>query len=613
MTLRKFALLLANLTMIAALVACSSSSSKTTNPITVAFSAAPPASLQVSAQQALTAAVSNDSSASPQVAWSVTCGSAGACGSFSPSTTSSGVSTTYTAPSTVPSGGSVTVTATSVTDNTKSASAAITITGASSSALPDGTYVFSLGGQDAAADYLYYVAGAFTVASGNITGGEQDFTDYFNSVTLSDAITSGTVTTSADGNLQITLNTGDSSVGVSGTETLNATLVSSTGSRALITEFDASATSSGELDLQTSTSAGQGGYAFFLNGGDSNGCGSGIGGVANVDGKGTISGAGSVFDMDDCGTVLQDQPIDSSTVSSSDSFGRIQISLVLSTSGVGGIGLVGYIVDGSRVQLVENANDPNDIFFGVTGGTAFAQGANTGTFNAASVEGSSFVFGGTGQDGSGYLQVAGVVTTNVDGTTINGTLNSNDLTGTAAQAPEAFTGTYTVDSTGRATLNLSLGVTLQLYLTGGNRAYTVAMDTLDEWAGPAHLQTGAGSFTATSFSGNYGFGATGFGTPGSFSGPEFDVVGLASADGTSAVTATIDQNILFGTPAAGLPVTGTFTADPSGIFSDGMTGLDITTSTNADVFTYYMIDTTKAVAIETDPNQLTLGYFELVQ
>jgi hypothetical protein len=86
-----------------------------------------------------------------------------------------------------------------------------------------------------------------------------------------------------------------------------------------------------------------------------------------------MSGAGSVFDIQDCGSVLQAQPIDSGTVSSPDAFGRIQISLVLSTSGIGGIGLAGYIVDGNRVQMVENNNDLNDVFFGVTGGTAFAQ------------------------------------------------------------------------------------------------------------------------------------------------------------------------------------------------------------------------------------------------
>ena len=41
----------------------------------------------------------------------------------------------------------------------------------------------------------YYVAGAFAVAGGTITGGEQDFIDY-NLLTLTDAITGGAVTIS---------------------------------------------------------------------------------------------------------------------------------------------------------------------------------------------------------------------------------------------------------------------------------------------------------------------------------------------------------------------------------------------------------------------------------
>ncbi|MGC2490209.1 MAG: hypothetical protein WA412_16150, partial [Candidatus Sulfotelmatobacter sp.] len=47
--------------------------------------------------------------------------------------------------------------------------------------LPDGTYVFSLSGTDTNDYSPYYVSGAFTVASGAITGGEQDFTDFVSS------------------------------------------------------------------------------------------------------------------------------------------------------------------------------------------------------------------------------------------------------------------------------------------------------------------------------------------------------------------------------------------------------------------------------------------------
>jgi len=69
-----------------------------------------------------------------------------------------------------------------------------------------------------------------------------------------------------------------------------------------------------------------------------------------------------------------------------------------------------------------------------------------------------------------------------------------------------------------------------------------------------------------------------------------------------------------GTPAAGLALTGDFVADPSGVFttSTGIQGLDVLTPANQDAFTYYFIDNQRAVAIETDPNQLTLGYFEVV-
>jgi hypothetical protein len=67
------------------------------------------------------------SSTNAGVDWSVTCGSAGACGSFNPTHTASGSPTTYTAPSAVPFGNAVTVSATSTADKTESASANVEI------------------------------------------------------------------------------------------------------------------------------------------------------------------------------------------------------------------------------------------------------------------------------------------------------------------------------------------------------------------------------------------------------------------------------------------------------------------------------------------------------
>ena len=74
----------------------------------------------------------------------------------------------------------------------------------------------------------FNVAGVFTLASGQITGGEQDFTDA-RFVLVADPINStSTITATPDGNLQIILDTSDSKIGVGGNgiETLNLAVTS---------------------------------------------------------------------------------------------------------------------------------------------------------------------------------------------------------------------------------------------------------------------------------------------------------------------------------------------------------------------------------------------------
>jgi hypothetical protein len=582
-------------------------------PIAVTLSP-PPTTLQVGGKGAFTAFVSNDS-ASAGVSWVVTCGSAGACGSFSAANTASGTASDFTAPTAVPTGSTVTVTATSVTDKTKSASATVSITTAITT-LKNGTYVFSLSGADTAtAAGPYFVAGAFVVSNGTITGGEQDFID-LNTVGTKDLFTGGSVTTTADGNLQVTLTTADAAVGVNGVETINGTMVSPF--RALITEFDASTTSTGSLDvLDSSFTAPSGGYAFFVAGLDGGNPAApvSIGGVINIDGSGTISGNGSVFDINDDGVVKQSQSFAASTVSAPDNFGRLQISLIPNTaSQVTAITLVGYIIGPKHMLLVET----NDTFGGTMGGTALGQGASTGTFNSASISGSSFVVDTTGVDTHGPFQVAGLLTTNSDGTTVNGTLNFNDLTGSGVQSPIAVSGTYTVDSTGRVTLSSitggGLNITAQLYLSGAGTGVAVTMDAGDVLSGVAFQQTGGGAFAATSFFGNYGMRSNGFDFTNKF---DLNSVGPVLADGVGIVTGTVDQNFLSTSSAttqrAGVTVSCAFTPNASGVFTGTITGLDVDTPANNDAFTIYMIDTTRAVAIETDAKQLTIVHFELQQ
>lgn len=594
-----------------------SASVKITITTTIAVTLGPaPTSLQLSSGAAFTAFVADDS-ANAGVTWAVSCGSA-ACGSFTTAKTASGAPTDFSAPAAVPSGNTVTVSAISVTDATKSASAQITVTNANTT-LANGTYIFSLAGADVASPY--YAAGAFVVSGGSITTGEQDFIDL--GTIANDKLNgaNSAISITADGNLQITLTTcngtdcsgTDTSVGVDGVETLDAALSSS--SRARIIEFDGSATSSGGIALQTSATAPTAGYAFVISGFDGHAIPLAIGGVVNIDGSGTISGNGSVFDLNDSffegGQVLQKQLFAASTVSAPDSFGRVVFSLVPSAaSEVSAIDLAGYIVDATHIRLIETT----DSLSGTLAGVALGQGTNTGNFS--SIAGNSYVAALTGFESIGAFQAAGVFSAGSGGT-VSGAMNYNDLTGIAPQTPSAITGgTYTVDTTGRVTMT---GVTdgietfnLQFYLTGNaqeNAATAITLDANDTLGGIGFQQTGGGFFSEASFFGAYTLDAAGV----DLGANELNAVGLITADGAGSATGSVDLNDLAVGQNTSLPVSATFSSNTNGAFTGKIMGMDVTTNSNDDVFAYYVIDTTKVIAIETDQNQLTLALFTLEQ
>jgi hypothetical protein len=105
-------------------------------------------------------------------------------------------------------------------------------------------------------------------------------------------------------------------------------------------------------------------------------------------------------------------------------------------------------VDSTHIELIETAGDN---YVSVLGGMALGQGVSTGQFTASPVTGSSYVFGITGVDKFGIVQVAGVFTLDTTGV-VDGTLSWNDGSGTTPQSPIAFTGSWTVDQTARVTL-----------------------------------------------------------------------------------------------------------------------------------------------------------------
>ena len=277
MTMRKSILLLISLGMIAALVACSSSSSSTPPPppptVSIAATSGSGQATTVGTAFAapLVATVTTGGTSTAGVTVTFTAPASGASGTFSggtasetKTTDSNGVATssTFTANTTA---GAYSVTA-SATGATSSANFNLTNNG--TPALAAGNYVYYVAGTDSgAAGYgssQYFVAGVFTTdGSGNITGGEQDFSDYNYFVSV-EPITSGSIASSAtagDVNLTITLNTGDANIGPgattigagSGTLVLNVSMASTT--KGLVNEYDSWASGSGELNFQTSTAA----------------------------------------------------------------------------------------------------------------------------------------------------------------------------------------------------------------------------------------------------------------------------------------------------------------------------------------------------------------------
>jgi hypothetical protein len=470
-----------------------------------------------------------------------------------------------------------------------------TPTGFSKSSLK-GNYTFLALGSDVFGSNTpdaYQVGGVLVAdGNGNITGGEQT---YSNAITVYPDTFTGTYTVNSDGTTTLTLNTADANVGVNGTETFSAVLL--TASQAIITQFDGSATSNGTLDLQaTPIAAPTGGYAFSSLGIDLGSSGLAIGGVFNIDNNpsaGSISGAGSVADVADFGTLSLAQSV-SGSVSAADSFGRVQIKLNIGTGPIAAV-FDGYIVDSTHIRLVETDT------FGITGGTAIGQGSSTGTFTANSTFSGPFVFGYLGFNSGGPGADAGVITADGAGNLTNGLIDQNQG---GFVISDTLSGTYAVDNTGTGRVVLTTnfgshgaGPALIFYLTGSGKPVPMVQTELSVLGGGSAYAQASGT---PSFNGAYGVGFTTYNTMFDESDGNALITAKASA-GTFSGSGNINQFTF--TPASNQSFNGTFTGGSSGQF----TGTTTIQSGTPISDTLYFIDSTQAFVIETDSANVTLG------
>ncbi|WP_260736470.1 autotransporter outer membrane beta-barrel domain-containing protein [Tunturiibacter lichenicola] len=566
-------------------------------PIQVALTPAPPKTLLLASTLSLVAVVTNDS-ANAGVTWSVTCGSS-PCGSFNPAATASNAATTYTAPTAIPTNNTVTVIATSVTDKTKSASATITIT----NILSDGTYVFHVSGDDA--NSQYFLAGAFSVKGGLITGGEQDFLDSTFGQNDQLSASGSSLAFTADGNIQITLNTGDATIGVNGIETFNGSAVSP--SRLLISESDNFASGGGSVDLQTTVATPAGGYAFAVLGADNQNPQQplGVGGILRFNGTSLDTSANSVFDCNDSGVPALGQAFTGGSVTAPDGFGRVTITLNPSSAcTLMQMVFGGYIIGPNQIQLVEASGDT---FNGTLGGMALGQGTHAGQFNTNSVANTAYVFSSFGADANGVVTIAGGFIFNTTGP-LSGDLSINDLNAFGGNTING--GSFAVDPTGRVTLtNVAtsgnantnpLTLQFQLYLDGNGNALELGVDNVQVTSGMSYLQT-TGNFPGP---GNSVMLAQGFVPVSTTSLANWSAAGPITLT-TSTFAGFVDYNVQGGPQTPNQPVNATLNTT-NGSFTLG--GLDPNFAT--DGFGYYPIDASRVLGIEIDDNQLGLLQIE---
>jgi hypothetical protein len=467
--------------------------------------------------------------------------------------------------------------------------------------------VYHITGEDSTGPY--FIVGVIVVQNGLITAGEQDFSDRSNGYTTVFPATGSSISM-VGSNVQLTLNTGNTNIGVSGIETLRGPKVSST--RVLLSEFDTFASGSGSLDLQTSTAAPSGGYAFSVGGidGTTNGYALGIGGVLNISGT-TISPIGSVLDYNDGGSVGQSVSLTtSSTVSAPDSVGRVTFTVTPNSTSLANFILTGYIVGTNLIQLVESQTDTLNADLG---GTALGQGSHTGTFTPAGVANTTYVFANRGADGAnvaGLLSISASFTLGNAGA-LSGVIALNDLTNYGALAVTG--GTYAVDPTGRVTFSGVLpsisAVTpfgFELYLDGNGNAMELGVDASELSYGVAYQQSNA---TAT-LAGSFGLTGAGFGNLNNAP-PGWSATGPATiASSGGAVTGYTDYNLAGATPVSNVALTGSLSTTATTTVN--LTGINAASATTSNAYYYFSIDGKRFLAIENDGAQLGILQLETI-
>ncbi|HXX44301.1 MAG TPA: hypothetical protein VEJ38_06205 [Candidatus Acidoferrales bacterium] len=398
---------------------------------------------------------------------------------------------------------------------------------------------------------FYALAGVVTIeitgpAPGTVLGGEQDYNDAFG-ITATDLITGGILTVDPTTGLgTLTLDTSDDALG--GVTTPEGDIVLAVQfvnpKHALVAQFDGSDTSSGSMDLQTSTSKPSGNFGFTLSGVDSGYCPVVSGGVFSISG----SGLTGTFDFQDIcfgeGTAVTGTAFpEGVTVNAPDELGRGTI-----TNATGIADTIAYYDVGPEVARIIDIDDDDSAV-----GSAYGQGA--GAFSNSSL--GTFVFEDIGNSWFAFSDATGMMTTSPGAGTAHGVADVNEDGSVVQAAPVPATdGSYTIAANGYGSLTIANGdwedlAQFGIYMTDPNLNLNDPNNTASGLGGAlitdlSLIGTGVivpQTDTATaSFAGNYAFGAQAIDSE---SENETDFVGQGAV-ASNALTGTGDISDPFG-------------------------------------------------------------------
>jgi hypothetical protein len=412
----------------------------------------------------------------------------------------------------------------------------------------------------------YTIAGAVTIdADGNILGGEQDYSDGMGNTSPGEPstpdtiypLTQGLSVNPTTGTGTLTIATGNPNIGVNvengGILTFAVQFVNANHAR--IMQFDGTATSSGSLDLQTSTGA-TGNFAFAITGVDHSYESIGYGGIFTASNTG-ISGT---LDVNDGGTLSTGTSFTASSTGA-DIYGRSIVTGITNPVASTSITFASYVV-GPEVMRIIDIDTSDTVPYDAGVGSAYGQGS--AAFSNASL--GTSVFNETGQ-WSEIFETAGEFTTTGDGVISGGLADINEQDNEVQQAVSGLSGTYSINSSGYGSIALSgdaditaLGVYMtdpNLNLNDPNNTATdlggaliVDMSTASPLPGGMGVITPqASSLTASDFSGTYvtGFQAYNYWECGECFIFEADMVGVGTMTSGGPLAITAQDSDPFGT------------------------------------------------------------------